>query len=42
MKRSMFILFIDAVAFIAFVFLTSTGILLHSLMPPGRLHMDIR
>jgi len=35
MKRSRFILFIDVVAFIAFIFLTSTGILLHYLLPPG-------
>jgi uncharacterized YccA/Bax inhibitor family protein len=35
MKRSTLILFIDVVAFISFVFLTSTGILLHYLLPPG-------
>lgn len=35
MKRSTIILFIDSVSFICFLFLTSTGILLHYLLPPG-------
>jgi hypothetical protein len=35
MKRSTVILFIDSISFICFVFLTSTGILLHYLLPPG-------
>lgn len=35
MKRSNLILVIDALAFISFLFLTSTGILLHYLLPPG-------
>ena len=35
MKRSTIILIIDAFAFIGFLFLTSTGILLHYLLPPG-------
>lgn len=35
MKRSTMILFIDIVSFIGFVFLTSTGILLHYVLPPG-------
>ncbi len=35
MNRSTLILLIDIVAFIGFVFLTTTGILLHYLLPPG-------
>lgn len=35
MKRSNIILIIDAFAFASFLFLTSTGILLHYLLPPG-------
>lgn len=35
MKRSTIILFIDSISFIGFLFLTSTGVLLHYLLPPG-------
>ena len=35
MKRSTIILTIDTISFICFLFLTSTGILLHYLLPPG-------
>lgn len=35
MKRSTLILIIDTISFICFLFLTSTGILLHYLLPPG-------
>lgn len=35
MSRSTLILLIDIAAFIGFVFLTTTGILLHYLLPPG-------
>ena len=35
MKRSTLILLIDYIAFIGFIFLTSSGILLHYLLPPG-------
>lgn len=35
MKRSAVILFIDIVSFIGFVFLTSTGVLLHYVLPAG-------
>jgi hypothetical protein len=35
MKRSILILTIDTIAFISFIFLTSTGVLLHYLLPPG-------
>lgn len=35
MKRSSLILAIDGIAFIGFVFLTTTGVLLHYLLPPG-------
>lgn len=34
MKRSVIILIVDVVSFVGFVFLTSTGILLHYLLPP--------
>ncbi|MFO7594677.1 MAG: DUF4405 domain-containing protein [Pseudomonadota bacterium] len=35
MKRSTLISLIDSIAFIAFLFLTTSGILLHYLLPPG-------
>ena len=35
MKRSSIILLIDAIYFICFLFLTSTGILIHYLLPAG-------
>ncbi|MGD9000770.1 MAG: DUF4405 domain-containing protein [Granulosicoccaceae bacterium] len=35
MKRSTVILLVDGIAFVGFLFLTSTGILLHFLLPPG-------
>lgn len=35
MKRSAIILIVDVVSFAGFVFLTSTGLLLHYLLPPG-------
>jgi hypothetical protein len=35
MKRSALILFIDVISFIGFIFLTSTGIILHYTLPPG-------
>lgn len=35
MKRATFISLIDVIGFIAFVFLTSSGILLYYLLPPG-------
>ncbi len=35
MKRATLISLIDVVAFIAFLFLTSTGIVLHYMLPPG-------
>jgi len=35
MKRATLISLIDVIAFIAFLFLTSSGILLHYLLPPG-------
>lgn len=35
MKRSNIILIVDACAFTGFLFLTSTGVLLHYLLPPG-------
>ena len=35
MKRSAVILLVDVVSFISFVFLASTGVLLHYLLPPG-------
>ena len=35
MNRATLILLIDIVAFVGFVFLTTTGILLHYLLPPG-------
>lgn len=35
MKRSTLISLIDAIAFIAFLFLTSSGILMRYLLPPG-------
>jgi hypothetical protein len=34
-KRSTLILFVDAIAFFGFLFLTSSGVLLHFLLPPG-------
>ncbi|MGR9054188.1 MAG: DUF4405 domain-containing protein [Gammaproteobacteria bacterium] len=38
MKQTHVNFIIDALAFIAFVFLTSTGVLLHYLLPPGSGH----
>jgi len=35
MKRASLISLIDVIGFIAFVFLTSSGILLYYLLPPG-------
>ncbi len=35
MSRSVFISLIDVVAFVGFVFLTTTGVLLHFMLPPG-------
>lgn len=35
MKRSTLILLVDSLAFAAFLFLTTTGVLLHYLLPPG-------
>lgn len=35
MKRSTLVLLVDSIAFISFLFLTSTGVLLHYLLPPG-------
>lgn len=35
MKRNALVLLVDVVAFVGFLFLTSTGILLRYLLPPG-------
>ena len=35
MKRSTLIMLVDAISFVGFAMLTSTGILLHFLLPPG-------